>query len=237
MQINLLSFIHPSSPLLLFLTEAPCSLLFFTLLLNFLFLVFFVSQHTFQPEMGRGGKCHGAAADEPVDLGSLHVFGSSLADTSHQRKQAEKHHVHLPPPPPHAPPQSFPISPTMHTESCYYPDYTDESLRSSHSYSAHADCNLEITPNEEFFKNMAAALCLQQHSVLFPNGFPGMESIFPPFCPAGGPASQPPPHLFAALTAPPNLHTSHLPPSPLIGGDWFSWKEVIIIVSAANLSG
>lgn len=166
-------------------------------------------------------KCHGAVVDEPVDLGSLHVFGSSLVDTSHQRKQAEKHHVRTPPPP--APPQSsIPISAAMHTESCYYPDYPDESLRSSHSYSAHADCNLEITPNEEFFKNMAAALCLQLHSVPFPNGFPGMESIFPPFCPAGGPASQPPPPPSLCCSYPPTLHTSHPPPSPLIGGDWFS---------------
>lgn len=194
-------------------SERPLAHSFFTLLLNFLFLVFFVSQHMSQSEMGREereGKCHGAVVDEPVDLGSLHVFGSSLADTSHQWKQAEKHHVHPPPPPPSlGPPQSsIPSSATMHTESCYYPDYPDESLRSSHSYSAHADCNLEITPNEEFLKNMAAALCLQLHSVPFPNGFPGMESIFPPFCPAGGPASQPP-HLFAALTPPTYIPPTH----------------------------
>ena len=81
---------------------------------------------------------------------------------------------------------------------------------------------------------MAAALCRQLHSVPFPNGFPGMESIFSPFCPAGGPASQAL-HLFAVLT--PHLTYSPPTPSPLIGGNWFCWKEVIIIVSAANLSG
>ena len=39
-----------------------------------------------------------------------------------------------------------------HAGSCYYPDYHDEVVRSSPSHSAHADCNLEITPNEEFLK-------------------------------------------------------------------------------------
>lgn len=122
-----------------------------------------------------------------------------------------------------------------HSKSCYYPDYPDELVRSSPSHSAHADCNLEITPNEEFLKNTATALCCQLHATPCPNGFPGMESIFPPFCPAGGPASQALPLSLPPALISPTLQP--LTPTPLIEGDWFWWKEVIIIVSAANLSG
>lgn len=81
---------------------------------------------------------------------------------------------------------SLSLCSNTHSESCYYSDYPDELVRSSSSHSAHADCNLEITPNEEFLKNMAAALCCQLHTAPCPNGFPGMESIFPPFLPCRG---------------------------------------------------
>lgn len=97
-----------------------------------------------------------------------------------------------------------------HSDSCYYPDYPDELVRSSPSHSAHADCNLEITPNEEFLKNMAAARCRRHHTAPCPNGFPGIESIHPPSRPAGGPAS-----LALSPSLPP-LRSPH----PLLSTNW-----------------
>lgn len=51
-----------------------------------------------------------------------------------------------------SPPNSISAATHTHAGSCYYPDYPDEVVRSSPSHSAHADCNLEITSNEEFLK-------------------------------------------------------------------------------------
>lgn len=86
---------------------------------------------------------------------------------------------------------------------------------------AHADCNLEITPNEEFLKNMTASPCCQPHSAPCPNGFPGMESIFSPLSALQGvqPARPSlPPLLFFYPFTPPPLHPP--PPPPTLIGRW-----------------
>lgn len=115
-----------------------------------------------------------------------------------------------------------------HSESCYYTDYPDELVRSSPSHSAHADCNLEITPNEEFLKNTAATLCCQLHAAPGPNGFPGMESIFPLFCPTGGPASQALPPSLLRSHPPPVSPTLHPPPGST------NWGRLVLVKRSHN---
>lgn len=107
-----------------------------------------------------------------------------------------------------------------HSDSCYYTDYPDELVRSSPSHSAHADCNLEITPNEEFLKNMAAARCRRHHTAPCPNGFPGIESIRPPLSPCRG-SSKPGP-----LSLPPTLALTLLHPHPLLSTNW-GWLVLV----------